>query len=519
MPQPPLLVDALQIEPGSGDTLTVNRDAVAGAMKFVDAILTSGVLLPELVGLRNITGVFVVGRAGDGAPYTSIQDALDAIPITSNAALPSVVLMMPGVYQENVVLQKDGVYMASPGGAKIINSGAEDTLVISASTSVTPLQVVLRGVEIENTESGQACVRVDGADSFAAATVTVNTTPLAAGDTVTIGGTALTGIAASRTSGSNDFSTLGGTTDAIAAEIAAAINDTANSFATSVEATVLGSVVTITAVTAGAAGNAISLVSATTPGGGLTDSAAALSGGGAAGSLVGSGVISIEDCKLVASAAGGFQLMADTMNYLDVRGGSWRGSSSTSEAMVFNCATFRLFGVEWVNDLNLSYSTGSDQPSDVSSSYEVIKCGRVSDSLSSLTGAGSIIFASCPRMGDVAIGGDRTLDVRHSTMGTLTLSDTTTATTRNSARAGVALGGGTPTLAESRALGSQAFAASAAEVVSFTVPQPDSSYQVLLESPTTAETLAVTAKGAASFTISASGAITGTVGYTVLRDL
>jgi hypothetical protein len=519
MPQPPFLVDALQIEPGAAGTRTLDRDAATGAIQFVDAIITGGVLLPELVGLRNITGVFVVGRAGDGAPYTSIQDAVDAIPNTSNAAAPSVVLMMPGVYQENVVLQKDGVYLASPGGAKIINSGVEDTLVISASTSVTPLQVVLRGVEIENTEAGQACVRIDGADSFASATVTVNTAPLAAGDTITINGTALTGIAASRTSGSDDFSTLGGTTDAIAAEIAAAINDTANSFATLVEATVLGSVVTLTAVTAGAAGNAITLVSATTPGGGLTDSGATLSGGGAAGSVVGSGVISIEDCKLVASAAGSFQLLAVTVNYIDVRGGTWRGSASTSEATVFNCAAFRMFGVEWANDLNLSYSTGSDQPSDVSSAYEVIGVGRINDTLSSLVGAGSLLMASCPRTAGVTVGGDRSLDVRHSSIGTLTLSDTTAATLRNSARTGVTLGGGTPTLAESRAIGSQAFAASASEGVAFVIDQPDSSYQVLLESPTTAETLAVTSKTASNFTISASGAITGTVGYTVLRDL
>ncbi|MBT7759836.1 MAG: hypothetical protein HN732_21075 [Rhodospirillaceae bacterium] len=69
MPQPPFLIDVLQVEPGSGDTLTVSRDSAGGALKFVDALLTSGVLLPSLVGLRNVTGVYIVGRAGDGAPY------------------------------------------------------------------------------------------------------------------------------------------------------------------------------------------------------------------------------------------------------------------------------------------------------------------------------------------------------------------------------------------------------------------------------------------------------------------
>ena len=109
MAQPPYLLDVLQIEPGSGDTLTIARDSTAGAMEFVDAILTSGVLLPALVGLRNVTGLFVVGRAGDGAPYTTIQSAIDAIPVSSSATAPSVVLILSGVYTENLTLQRDGV--------------------------------------------------------------------------------------------------------------------------------------------------------------------------------------------------------------------------------------------------------------------------------------------------------------------------------------------------------------------------------------------------------------------------
>jgi len=519
MPQPPFLVDVLQIEPGSGDTLKLSRDSAAGAMKFVDAVLSSGVLLPELVGLRKITGVFVVGRAGNGAPYTSIQAALDAVPSTSSAAAPSLVLVMPGEYTENIVIQNDGVYLASPGGVRIVNSGANDTVTIAASVAATPLTTVLRGLEIENASIGQSCVRVLGADSFATGAVTVVTAPLAVGDLVTVNGVPLIGVAGARTSGSNNFSVAGGTTDAIAGEIAAAINDTANVFATVVEASVAGSVITLTAVTAGSAGNAITLAVTTVPGGGLTVSGANLVGGGAAGSVLGSGVISIEDCTLKASAVGSYQVRADTCNYIDVRGGTWRGSSSTSLTSVANCAAFRLFGVGWVNDLTLTYTTAADQPSDTSSAYEVLSCGRLNDSLVSLTGAGSLLYGTCPQMGALTMGGDQTLDVRHCTLGDLTLSDTVAATLRHSARGSVTLGGGTPTLAEARSIGTQAFAASAAETIAFAVAQPDTSYTVLLESPTTAETLAVTTKTAASFDIEASALITGTVGYTVARDL
>jgi len=130
MPQLPFQVDGVQIEPGSGDTLTITRDSTAGSMKFVDAIVTSGVLLKELVGVRNIQGVFIVG--GSNAPYTTIQSAVDAIPITSSSSLPSAILVMPGVYTENLLIQKDGLSIIGLG-AKVLNSGNSDTVTISVS--------------------------------------------------------------------------------------------------------------------------------------------------------------------------------------------------------------------------------------------------------------------------------------------------------------------------------------------------------------------------------------------------
>ena len=81
------------------------------------------------------------------------------------------------------------------------------------------------------------------------------------------------------------------------------------------------------------------------------------------------------------------------------------------------------------------------------------------------------------------------------------------------------MAGGTPTIRESRSIGSQAFAASASQTVTFTIPQANASYTVLLDTPTTAETYSVQNKLAASFDIVVSGAITDTVGYVVLRDV
>ena len=264
MAQPPYLLDVLQIEPGSGDTLTIARDSTAGAMEFVDAILTSGVLLPALVGLRNVTGLFVVGRAGDGAPYTTIQSAIDAIPVSSSATAPSVVLILSGVYTENLTLQRDGVCLVGVGGVTIANSGASDTITVSAATDSTPQNMVFRGLTVTNDQAAQACINILGADTFATATATVVNAPLATGDTLTIGGVALTGTAAARTSGSNDFWAGGGTVDAVAAEIVDAINDSANGFTAIATATSALGAITLTATTAGSGGNATTLASSTT---------------------------------------------------------------------------------------------------------------------------------------------------------------------------------------------------------------------------------------------------------------
>lgn len=96
----------------------------------------------------------------------------------------------------------------------------------------------------------------------------------AAGETITIGGVVLTGVAGARTPGSDDFDVTG-PTSAIAADIAAAINDGANSFTGTVTASAISSTVILTAVPVGAAGNGITLVTSdavnfTLSGGSLT---------------------------------------------------------------------------------------------------------------------------------------------------------------------------------------------------------------------------------------------------------
>jgi hypothetical protein len=518
MPQSPLLTDAVQIEPGSGDTLTISRESSDGSMKFVDALITSGVLLSQLVGMRVVSGVFVVGRAGDGAAYTSIQDALDAIPDSSSAAAPSLVWVMPGVYTENLVLQKDGVVLASPGGAKLINDGDSDTLTISASLDTIPKKVVLRNLEVECDENANACIRVLGADTFASGTVTVVNAPLVAGDTLTVGGTVLTGIAGTRASGSDNFSTLGSTVTALAAEISAALNDSLNSWADDIEASVAGAVITIQAQTAGSGGNSIGLASSTTPSGGLTLSGATLTGGSSDGSLVVSEDLLVEGCTLLATGVGGYQINADTANFIRVREGTWRGSSSTSSARVADCASFRVYGLEWANDFNLSYDTANDEPNAGTSAYEVKNCGRVNDVTVNLEGLGSLVLADIPGVGDVTQAGSQTVKGMNCELGDFVVEDTTVARLVNCTW-DLLYTDDSATIAVGQSVLSSTVSAAVQLIMVHDARQPDTDYTVLVDVPQAGVLANVTAKTATNFTVDFSAATTGDVYMTVLRQM
>ena len=516
MAQPPFLLDILQIEPGSGQTLTISRNAADSTLRFVDAIVSGGITLPELVGLRNVTGLFLVGRGGGGSTYTSIQEALDAIPDSSSANAPSVVLIMSGVYEGNIKIQKDGVFLIGLG-ATLKNSGAGHTIEVSASQTATPESVVLSNLTIQNDEPGHACLKITGADSFASGTVTVNAAPLATGDLITIGGINLVGTAGGRTSGSDNFSVSGGTVDAIAAEIAASINDPGNSFAGSVNATSVLGVVTITAITAGSGGNAITLTVATVPAGNMTASGATLLGGGAAGNNVGLGQILAKGCVFQADAVGGnYQVWSDTANVVRIQGGSFAGSALSSNTQAANTAEFNLMDVGWVGSIGLSYDTGDDQPATLSSEYLMSNIPTAGDVTVSLTGLGSLTITSCS-CGDLTVGGDQSVSATQSKFGDLSLADTVAVALDRCTRVGLVNAGGSPTLAETMATGAVGFVASNSEAVTFTVEQPDAAYTVLLDVPTVAVRAAVTARDAAGFTVSTDVLCNDTVRYTIFR--
>lgn len=162
MAQPAFQTDVLQLEPGSGQTLTIDREGPEGAMRFRDALIPGGVLLEDMAGLSAITGVFIVGRAGSGAKYLTIQSAIDEVPANASATNPYVILCFPGLYGENLVINKDGIAIVGMGQASIIGVSNLPTVKIISGVLTTPLTTLIQGMKIETSFPSKECVLVQG---------------------------------------------------------------------------------------------------------------------------------------------------------------------------------------------------------------------------------------------------------------------------------------------------------------------------------------------------------------------
>lgn len=517
MAQPPFLVDVLRIEPGSTGTRLIGKAPTSSSLWFSDPLVTA--TLSQFMGLRNVTGVYIVGVAGYGAAYTSIQDAIDAVPTYASAAEPGLVLIGPGVYTENLTIEHDGIFLVGLGAVTIQNDGASHTITIQAVPGPAPENALLQNLTIVNDQAGFACLNIDGGSVFASGTVTVVTAPLVLGDTLTIGGQVLTNVCATRTPGADDFNGALNTQTSIAAEIVDALNDPLNSFAATITAYSVGPLVLIFANTAGVGGNAITLAVSTTPAGGMTVSGPNLTGGSAAGSLVGQGEILLDNCTLQATNAGGFGIVADTVNNVRMKGGTFGGSSASATSTAANVASLYLSDVDRVTAFGLSYDSSAGQPATLTSDYTFSGCGVMFPITANLVDVSTLNVFNCAILADLTATGAQTFFVQNTRLGTVDLSGTITTVFSNAPYSSIAVSGGTPALAASRQFGSLAFVASASETFTFPVEQTNTSYTVLVESPDTASVLAVTNKTTTTFDIEASPALTGTVNFTVVRDV
>lgn len=171
MPQDPFKVDQLQIEPGSTGTRKVRR-ASDGSLEFVDPNITAGVTLKKLAGLKNIANMLVVGLSGIGVSYTTIQEALDAIPTNSSELNPYTVVVCPGVYAETVTIVRDGVTLLGLGDATIHPEvttpnaeGADHTVIVQAGDGTIPKAVRLLNIRLVNVHDGYAALHINGNDA------------------------------------------------------------------------------------------------------------------------------------------------------------------------------------------------------------------------------------------------------------------------------------------------------------------------------------------------------------------
>lgn len=169
MAQGPFLIDQVQIEPGSAGTRLISRDVGTGELKFTDPL--GALLLSQMAGLRNIANVLIVGKSGFGAQYTTIQSALDVVPVNASATNPYIVLVLPGRYDETVTIVRDGVRLVGLGQPEIRSAleatpdapGATHTVSIAAGLGSIPRSLLIEGFIISNAHTTFAAVRVTGA--------------------------------------------------------------------------------------------------------------------------------------------------------------------------------------------------------------------------------------------------------------------------------------------------------------------------------------------------------------------
>lgn len=213
-----------------GDTITIDTGVVGGGpvVLTADDVLTPGGLNFNVgtaaTGTMTLTGV----RPASAGPYPVV--AADTVTIDGNALTPVEGARTPGSDDFNAGTRATGTITAVV--TALPNTGVlyGDTITIGGIALVADNATTPGGL---NFNAGtQATALIGVAATPATADITVDTAPIAGGPYV------LTANAGPRTPGSDDYDGTLGTTAAIAADIAAAINDPANSFATFLSAAV-----------------------------------------------------------------------------------------------------------------------------------------------------------------------------------------------------------------------------------------------------------------------------------------
>jgi len=391
MPQTtPFETDVIQFNANGGNTIVVSSD-LNGNMTFQDGVVSSAISLVDLAGLESASSVFVVGKK-----YTTIQDALDAVSVTSSVSNPSVILIPAGIYNESISIEKDGLHIIGLGLVEITGVAGTSSVSIIDTGAAIPLSVKFQNITISKSEDAERALSIVGTD----------------------------------------------------------------------------------------------------------------------GTNLGLGGLVFENCHIKGTGVGTFALYVNIANKILIEGGSTTGSSATAKFSVAQCSEFIVRDSREIPNVELSYDNTTDKPSTLTSIYSFTRNDLCGDFLVSLLGVGSLSVSSCT-IGDLSIDGTQTLNLIECDSENLTVSGTTVATMTEVAYTTL-LGDVTATLILDKERGTATFLNETTKTVSLPLTYPNTSYMVLLDSPTLDRPY-VSNKTTTSFDIVFSGNTTTDVLYQVLK--
>lgn len=153
--------DVFEINPAATGSRVIRADTVTGKMMFEDTSAPSGVSLTDIAGI-SASEVYVVAASGAGAKYTSLTDAMVAVRASSGTS--HLIIVLPGEYSEagTVTLDRDNIFVWSPGGASVANAVSVPVFTIQAGVTETPSRVHIQGLRISSTAAGIPGVSILG---------------------------------------------------------------------------------------------------------------------------------------------------------------------------------------------------------------------------------------------------------------------------------------------------------------------------------------------------------------------
>ena len=154
-------LDGISFDPENYDNTQISINHLDGTLVFQDQEIPA-LKLAQLVGFENIDNVFLVGKAGSGARYKNIQDAINAVAVTSSYLVPSVICVTAGVYQESLTIQKEGVHIIGLGRVVISGANGFPSVLIDDLGAIKPQEVHLENLIISKDQDGESCIEVNG---------------------------------------------------------------------------------------------------------------------------------------------------------------------------------------------------------------------------------------------------------------------------------------------------------------------------------------------------------------------